>query len=101
MQLRPGWILRWGWPNGVDYLERLRQRQTRFPDGYVHLWYRDKIIGQVEMQILEEPRIGYVNLFYLIAEMRGTGAATTLHCLCHGSLRKTWRAGGAVECEPD
>jgi len=88
-------------PNGVDYLEGLRQRQTRFPDGYVHLWYRDKIIGQVGMQILEEPRMGYVNLFYLIAEMRGTGAATTLHCLCHGSLRKTWRAGGAVECEPD
>ncbi|PYS23601.1 MAG: hypothetical protein DMG11_25290 [Acidobacteria bacterium] len=49
-------------PNGVDYLEGLRQRQARFPDGYVHLWHRDKIIGQIEMQILEEPRIGYVNL---------------------------------------
>lgn len=66
-------------PNGVEYLQRLRQRQARFPDGYVHVWSRDKIIGQMEMQILAEPRIGYVNLFYLIPEMRGSGAATALH----------------------
>jgi ribosomal protein S18 acetylase RimI-like enzyme len=65
-------------PNGVEYLERLRQRQARFPDGYVHVWHGDKIIGQMEMQIIEEPPIGYVNLFYLIPEMRGVGLAPAL-----------------------
>jgi len=44
----------------------------------------------MEMQILEEPRIGYVNLFYLIPDMRGSGAGTFLHhyaiafCQKHG-----------------
>lgn len=66
-------------PHGVDYLERLRKRQAKFPDGYVHVWHRGRIIGQMEMQILDEPPIGYVNLFYLIPEMRGSGAAASLH----------------------
>jgi len=77
-------------PNGTHYLERLKNRQSRFPDGYVHVRWHDRIVGQIEMQILEEPRIGYVNLFYLIPEMRGTGAGTLLHayaiafCQRHG-----------------
>lgn len=77
-------------PNGIDYLERLQVRHTRFPDGYVHIWCHDRIIGQIEMQILEQPRIGYVNLFYLVPEMRGSGAGIFLHayaiafCQKHG-----------------
>jgi ribosomal protein S18 acetylase RimI-like enzyme len=31
------------------------------------------------MRIQAEPRIGYVNLFYLIPEMRGSGAGAALH----------------------
>ena len=37
-------------PNGVNYIERLRLRTTKFPDGYVHIWLGDKIVGQIEMQ---------------------------------------------------
>jgi ribosomal protein S18 acetylase RimI-like enzyme len=57
---------------------------------YVHVWQHDKIIGQMEMQTIAEPPIGYVNLFYLIPEMRGRGAGTALHeyamafCARHG-----------------
>ncbi len=63
---------------GVHYLEQLRLRIAKFPDGYVHTWHGNKIVGQMEMQILEEPRRGYVNLFYLIDEMRGAGVSGEL-----------------------
>ena len=65
-------------PDGVHYIERLHLRTTKFPDGYVHAWLGDQIVGQIEMQILEEPRRGYVNLFYLIEEMRGKGLSGEL-----------------------
>jgi ribosomal protein S18 acetylase RimI-like enzyme len=65
-------------PDGRDYLDRLEPRIAKFPDGYVHLWLDDKIIGQMEMQIRDEPRIGYVNLFYLVEEMRGVGLGSEL-----------------------
>jgi ribosomal protein S18 acetylase RimI-like enzyme len=64
--------------DGVQYIEWLRLHINKFPDGYVHAWHGDKIVGQMEMQILEEPRHGYVNLFYLVEEMRGTGVSEEL-----------------------
>ena len=65
-------------PDGVHYIELLRLRTTKFPDGYIHVWHGDKIVGQMEMQILQEPRRGYVNLFYLVEEMRGAGVSGEL-----------------------
>jgi ribosomal protein S18 acetylase RimI-like enzyme len=66
-------------PNGAHYIEILRSRIAKFPDGYVHAWHGDKIVGQMEMQILEEPRRGYINLFYLMEDMRGKGVSQELH----------------------
>jgi len=63
---------------GVHYIERLRSRTAKFPDGYVHAWLGDTIVGQIEMQILDEPRIGYVNLFYLVERLRGAGFSDDL-----------------------
>jgi ribosomal protein S18 acetylase RimI-like enzyme len=65
-------------PDGALYIELLRPRTAKFPDGYVHVWHEGKIVGQMEMQILEDPRRGYVNLFYLIEEMRGAGVGGEL-----------------------
>ena len=65
-------------PEGADYIARLRLRTAKFPDGYVHAWSEGNIVGQMEMQILEEPRRGYVNLFYLIEGMRGAGVSGEL-----------------------
>jgi ribosomal protein S18 acetylase RimI-like enzyme len=65
-------------PDGAHYIERLRLRIAKFPDGYVHVWDGDKIVGQMEMQILEEPQRRYVNLFYLIEKMRGVGVSGEL-----------------------
>lgn len=64
---------------GVHYIERLRLRMARFRDGYVHAWLGDTIVGQIEMKILDEPRIGYVNLFYLVDRLRGAGFSSELH----------------------
>lgn len=75
-------------PNGGDYIERLRLRIAKFPDGYVHAWHGDKIVGQMEMQILEEPRRGYVNLFYLVEEMRGTGVSAELQDFAMDFMRR-------------
>jgi ribosomal protein S18 acetylase RimI-like enzyme len=60
-------------PDGVNYLGRLRSHIARFPDGYLHVWRGDEVVGQLEMQIRDAPQIGYVNLFYLIEPLRGVG----------------------------
>lgn len=65
-------------PDGADYIARLRLRAAKFSDGYVHIWDGDKIVGQMEMQILEEPRRGYVHLFYVTEELRGSRVSNQL-----------------------
>ena len=74
--------------NAVHYIEWLRLRTARFPDGHVHIWRGDKIVGQMEMQILEEPRRGYVNLFYLVKEMRGAGVSSQLQDYAMDFMRR-------------
>ncbi len=75
-------------PKGAGYIEQLRLRAARFPGGYVHVWQGDKIVGQMEMQILEEPRRGYVNLFYLVEEMRGAGVSAELQDYAMDFMRR-------------
>jgi ribosomal protein S18 acetylase RimI-like enzyme len=75
-------------PDDVHYIERLRLRTAKFPDGYVHAWLVNKIVGQMEMQILEEPRRGYVNLFYLIEKMRGMGVSGELQDYAMDFMRR-------------
>jgi ribosomal protein S18 acetylase RimI-like enzyme len=75
-------------PDGIHYIERLRIRTAKFRDGYVHAWHGDRIVGQMEMQILDEPRRGYINLFYLIEEMRGTGLSSELQDYAMGFMRR-------------
>jgi GNAT superfamily N-acetyltransferase len=72
----------------MHYIERLRLRITKFPGRYVHAWHDDKIVGKMEMQILEEPRRGYVNLFYLVEKMRGWGVGGELQDYAMGFMRR-------------
>jgi ribosomal protein S18 acetylase RimI-like enzyme len=65
--------------DGARYLAWLRQRVSEWPEGAVHVWVGDRIIGQLEMRIRGEERTGYVNLFYLAPEERGTGKGAALH----------------------
>jgi ribosomal protein S18 acetylase RimI-like enzyme len=67
-------------PGGVPgYLEWLKGRLAAFPAGAVHAWRGDRIVGQIEAQIRPAPTGAYVNLFYLVPDERGTGAADKLH----------------------
>jgi RimJ/RimL family protein N-acetyltransferase len=62
------------------YLEQLRARIAQLPEGNIHLWRGDQIVGQAEMRLLDEdPQVGYVSLFYVAANCRGEGLGRVLH----------------------
>jgi len=62
------------------YLEQLRARIAQLPEGNAHLWHADRIVGQIEMRLIEEePHIAYVSLFYVVPECRGQGLGRRLH----------------------
>jgi ribosomal protein S18 acetylase RimI-like enzyme len=62
------------------YLEQLRAKIAQLPEGQIHLWRGDRIVGQAEMRLLEEePGVGYVSLFYVAADCRGEGLGRVLH----------------------
>ena len=63
----------------AGYLERLRERLATLPEGIVHVWRVDAIVGQIEAQIPPALGTGYVNLFYLVPEVRGSGIGDQLH----------------------
>jgi ribosomal protein S18 acetylase RimI-like enzyme len=65
--------------DGALYLEKLRARIAEVPEGNCHVWHGDRIVGQTEMRISEDPRMGYVNLFYLVPEFRQRGLGRVLH----------------------
>lgn len=67
--------------NGIDgqgYLNWLQERIAELPQGCVHVVQNQRIVGQLEMRLRQKVRMGYVNLFYLIPEVRGTGLGDEL-----------------------
>ena len=67
-------------PQNATYLEQLRQRMAELPEGNVHLWHGDRIVGQLEMRLLEnEPHVGYMSLVFVAPEARGHGLGRRLH----------------------
>jgi ribosomal protein S18 acetylase RimI-like enzyme len=67
-------------PDNARYLEGLRERMAQVPEGNVHLWRGERIVGQAEMRLLEDdPAVGYVSLFYVAADCRGEGLGRALH----------------------
>lgn len=75
--------------NGADgsgYLEWLSARVLHFPEGHVHAWRGERIVGQLEMVI--GPASGYINLFYLRPDARGCGFGEQLHDYALALLRR-------------
>jgi RimJ/RimL family protein N-acetyltransferase len=63
----------------LRYLEWLKAKIAHHPRFALHVWQEDKIIGQLELSKLRaDPSVGYVNLYYLVADKRGTGVAEQL-----------------------
>jgi ribosomal protein S18 acetylase RimI-like enzyme len=66
--------------DNAKYLEHLRARIAELPSGNAHLWSGERIVGQAEMRLVDgEPALGYVNLFYVVPELRGQGLGRMLH----------------------
>jgi ribosomal protein S18 acetylase RimI-like enzyme len=83
------------------YLEQLRAKIAQFPEGNVHLRRDGIIAGQLEMRLLEdEPRVGYVSLFYVVPEARGAGLGRILHehaaCASRGRGHRALRLSVSV-----
>ncbi|HVJ20811.1 MAG TPA: GNAT family N-acetyltransferase [Polyangiaceae bacterium] len=66
--------------DAAEYLSWLAGRLVEFPEGHLHVWRDEKIVGQLEMiQRKDPPDAGYVNLFYLVPEVRGGKLGGALH----------------------
>jgi GNAT superfamily N-acetyltransferase len=89
LSIAPGQFEREAGPDGALYLEKLRGRIAADPGSCVHLWEGDEIIGQIDMsRIATLPDMGYVNLFYLVPDRRGTGLGTELIRYAEDRFRK-------------
>ncbi|WHY55835.1 GNAT family N-acetyltransferase [Peribacillus simplex] len=69
-----------GFGDENTYLQRMKERVRKFPDGQVIIEKDQEPIGQMELQIreYEGTEIGYVNLFYLIPDYRSKGLGKEL-----------------------
>jgi ribosomal protein S18 acetylase RimI-like enzyme len=63
--------------NGEQYLAWLRDRIVEFPQGCVHAYLQNEIVGQLEMR-LRNPDLGYINLFYVVPKHRGGSIGSEL-----------------------
>ena len=70
-----------GFGEETDYLLWLDGKIKEYPNGFVLVEEYGKYIGQLELTIREYDGndIGYVNLYYLIPEMRGLSKGKELH----------------------
>ena len=66
--------------SGVDHYRKfLSDRLANDPESCQHVWLGERIVGQLEFgKVRLDPSIGYVNLFYLIPELRGQGHGAAL-----------------------
>lgn len=68
---------------GVDnavYLRELRHRIAEFPEGNAHVWHESRIVGQLEMRLVQhEPHVGYVSLVYVAPAHRQRGVGRLIH----------------------
>jgi ribosomal protein S18 acetylase RimI-like enzyme len=64
--------------DGQGYLDWLRERIAELPQGCVHVLQGQQIVGQIEMRLRQKVQMGYINLFYLIPEVRGIGLGDEL-----------------------
>lgn len=86
---RDAYVATFGTGDGMDdelgadnakYLADLRERIAELPAGNAHVWSGERIVGQAEMRLVgEDASLGYVNLFYVIPELRRQGLGRLLH----------------------
>lgn len=80
-----------GFGDEIAYINRIKERVNKFPNGQVIIEKDNLPIGQLELQIrdFDGKEIGYVNLFYLIPEYRGKGLGKDLIRYAEDFFRKS------------
>ncbi|CDQ17841.1 Acetyltransferase (GNAT) domain-containing protein [Halobacillus karajensis] len=75
--------------NEENYLTYVEERMEQFPEGYVMVEKDDRTVGQLELSVrlYGDKRIGYVHLFYLVPEERGTGISRELVTYAHNFFK--------------
>jgi ribosomal protein S18 acetylase RimI-like enzyme len=69
--------------------EDLRKFAAADPRGIFHVWFQEKIVGQLELKSVKaHPDTGYVSLYYLIPELRGMGLAAEMDKFAKEELKK-------------
>lgn len=71
--------------NPDEYANWIQQHAIRFPDGAVHIWLDDTIVGQLEFSYLGDS--AHINLYYLIPQARGKGWGLVAHEYIGKTLR--------------
>ena len=83
------------------YLNWLRAKLAEDPKSAVHVWQRDRVIGQMELGADASPSLmGYINLYYLIPEVRGTGISQELDQYALEYFRSLGVAGARLSVSP-
>lgn len=66
--------------DNVFYVRQLHDKLAQVPEGNVHLWRDGRMVGQLEMRLLEdEDDVAYLSLIHVVAEYRGHGLGKRLH----------------------
>jgi ribosomal protein S18 acetylase RimI-like enzyme len=75
----------------VRYLAWLRNKVEEFPDGFVLAYDREQCVGHLELEVPYGLPAGYVNLFYIMPDLRGSGYGRLLHAYAEQYFR-SWDA---------
>ena len=78
-------------PGRRRHLAWLRSRVEEFPDGHVLALLDGRPVGQMELQVPYGLTTGYVNLYYVVPELRGSGLARRMHGYAERYFR-SWEA---------
>ena len=63
--------------NENEYRSWIVEHAKQYPDGVLHIWREEEIIGQLEFAYANGN--GHINLYYLLPDYRGAGCGAIAH----------------------
>jgi len=82
---------------GAAYAQRLHAFQLKYPQGVIHVWRDEQIIGQIEFRIEDLfTDKAFIPMFYLIPSERGLGVGSLMHDYLIETLREQGCNGARI-----